>query len=867
MLSAIGLGPTNPAEPSGVVSTPGVSTTTLPAVNFGSTPIPAAQATLATGQTGIYQVTFEVPTNAAAGSYPVSISIGGATSNSVSLYVGQPPAGPVIASVVDAVTLTTALCPGGLAIVSGANLGGNSTVTVGGEAAYNFPSGNGYQMTIEIPVDASPGSVNVTVSTAAGQVSPPFPVTLAQTAPVLYSVSGGGKFAPVHINTGAAVTTANPALPNEQIGVFAIGLGATLPTVPTGTPAPTGVSTASAVQVYLNSQIAIAQVTATLAVGQIGIYEVVFTMPSSPASGNPFLWLGVGTNSNAVPLPVALSTSPPSIDHLSNNYSYILPGMPNYGIAQGSIFAIFGSHLANTQTNLQSPPLGVSLGNVTVTVTVNGATTQAILYYVTPNQIGAILPSATPVGDGTITVNDGLGSGSAPIHVVQSAFGILTLNGVGTGAAAAFDVNNQYLGFTNALNPGDYFVLWGTGVGPVTGDETVAQTPVNLTNIPFSIAVGGIEAQLVYRGRSQYPGLDQVIGIVPADVQPGCWVSVVTISGTKVSNFATLPVASSGRTCSDAALGLGTADVQNLMSKGTFRLALLDVIKSGDTHYNIAGNVTVFYAALADFLAVTPSAFATAALGPSIGSCTVLVNSNAPTTAGLLASTPLDAGSGITVAVANASATLPYQNNLALSGIGAEGIFGDLFLSSEIVYNSSAGPYTGVTGAYTGPLGDGTSTSNFAGVDTGGTFTVSNGSGGADIGPFQTGVTLAGTSALWPLWHTLNTSTIALSTGLTVTWTGGDANSFVEITGQSYGSAAQATAMFNCAVPAAAGQFAIPQSVLLSLPASLTSFQNPLLVPLLQVAQWSLPQRVTIPGIDFATIQAGAQITIVLFYE
>ena len=167
--------------------------------------------------------------------------------------------------------------------------------------------------------------------------------------------------------------------------------------------------------------------------------------------------------------------------------------------------------------------MGVSLA-----VTVNNTVTHPLLYYVTPTQIAAILPSATPVGPGTITLTTGSQTATAPIQVVQSAFGILTVNGGGTGPAAAFDATANLLGPTNAANPGGTITLWGSGAGPAAGDESSLQTPVNLASIPIEVDIGGIPATVTYHGRSIYPGVDQVNVVVPPDVQPGCWVSVVT---------------------------------------------------------------------------------------------------------------------------------------------------------------------------------------------------------------------------------------------------------------------------------------------------------------------------------------------------
>jgi hypothetical protein len=53
----------------------------------------------------------------------------------------------------------------------------------------------------------------------------------------------------------------------------------------------------------------------------------------------------------------AALSAQPRIDQVQNNYSYLLPGNPNYGIAQGSIFIVKGANLANTSTGLQNTPL------------------------------------------------------------------------------------------------------------------------------------------------------------------------------------------------------------------------------------------------------------------------------------------------------------------------------------------------------------------------------------------------------------------------------------------------------------------------------------------------------------------------------
>ncbi len=222
-----------------------------------------------------------------------------------------------------------------------------------------------------------------------------------------------------------------------------------------------------------------------------------------------------------------------------------------------------------------------------MTVTVRGIAKQALLYYVTPTQIAAVLPSSVPAGAGQITVSrPNVTSAPAPIQVVPSGFGLMTL-GNGTGPAAAFDTSANPLEPANTANPGDIIQLWGTGAGPVSDDNQ--QSPVN-TNL--EVLIGGISARVLYQGRSQYPGLDQLNVVVPAGVS-GCYVSVVVRTGNIVSNYSSIPVAPNGRQCSDITVGPGlfATQVRSLKGKATVNRAVIGLGKvnltSGSSVYDL----------------------------------------------------------------------------------------------------------------------------------------------------------------------------------------------------------------------------------------------------------------------------------------
>lgn len=458
-----------------------------------------------------------------------------------------------------------------------------------------------------------------------------------------------------------------------------------------------------------------------------------------------------------LPAKPAAAGSAPGITRVQNNYSYILPGLPNYGIAPGSIFVIIGSGLSSSAPAvLQSsaaPGLPITLNQTTISVTVNGVTTTPALYYTSATQIAAVLPSNTPAGSGTVTVTyNGQTSAAAPIHVVASAPGLDTLYGTGNGAGVATDSNGNILGLTNSAMPNQIVSLWGSGIGadPNNDDRIFPQKQNNLTNVSARVFIGGISATIMFSGRSQYPGLDQYNVVIPANVTPGCFVSAVVQTGTVVSNAVTLPVQPGGGVCTDPASGMNGTQITALANKagGSVNAMLLGVIQNIDN-----GNFQV--AALP--LPLSSAYFGNGYEYVSQGSCTTVPPQQGPFAA---IGQPLDAGT--------IQATTP------------------------------GGPVT-VQGVTPVPA-------------AAGTYTFSN-SGGSDIGKFNAAVTL---SAPLTLTNAAALAFVTRSAGATVTWSGGLPNGTVQVEGDVGGP--YGTMRFYCYAPSSAGQIAIPASILLAMP-------------------------------------------------
>src|SRR4051794_28337290 len=109
-----------------------------------------------------------------------------------------------------------------------------------------------------------------------------------------------------------------------------------------------------------------------------------------------------------------------------NAASYSLPGLPNSGIAQGSMFLVFGTGLGPAGISQVSAfPLPFTLAGTSMKVTANGVSSDVPMVYTLASQICGILPSATPVGNASLTVTYN-GQTSAPVtfKVVKTAVGI-----------------------------------------------------------------------------------------------------------------------------------------------------------------------------------------------------------------------------------------------------------------------------------------------------------------------------------------------------------------------------------------------------------------------------------------------------------
>jgi uncharacterized protein (TIGR03437 family) len=541
-----------------------------------------------------------------------------------------------------------------------------------------------------------------------------------------------------------------------------------------------------------------------------------------------------------------------TIGNLVNAGSRLPSTSPFFGIAQGALFAITGKGLGPDPLQQATFPLPTTdgLAGVTVQASVGGATVDCILVYVSSTEVGAILPSATPLGTGTVTLNNNGVTATKAITVVAAAFGIFTSTVEGfQGRAMAFNVSpvdgsTTPNSATQSVQPGQDVMLNGTGLGAITSDETQS----GVTDVPtttIQVYVGTVPATVVSAGRGLCcDGLDPSFpapeGIAAWDVirftippgVTGCFIPVVVQIGGFVSNLATLSIDPSGAACTPIPSTLPAALTAQLAGKPNVRSGGIALGREIGMAVGNA-NTTKQDTGSASFIGENIPASMITPLGIfSVNSCTINMF---PDPNGNI----VHNGTVVAVPAPIASVSLDAGPTLTVSGpSGKRTIIG-------IPVPGTSGPY------YKGVNFGNTSPGNF--YDPG-HYTVT-GTGGKDVGPFTGSIDVPPTPFVWTNIPSV-TAPLDRSKDLTINWTGGIPNKQVTVVGGS------GTSAFLCAADVSAGQLTVPSYVLLNLPPS---------GPPLNFGQLTFGNEsvtlFTASGLDLASVRYGESYTLYLKYQ
>jgi len=500
-----------------------------------------------------------------------------------------------------------------------------------------------------------------------------------------------------------------------------------------------------------------------------------------------------------------------------NAASYLNPVLPNGNLAQGGVFIAFGAGMGPAKLQeISAFPLPTNLGGTSIAVTVNGTTVNCIMLYTSAAQVAAVLPSDTPVGAGTMVLSYN-NTPSAPLNVTVAAhdFGIFAINQGGSGPGVVTNaITNTVITSTASANPENLLDIWGTGLGPVAGNEAAGPLPGNLPNLDLQVYVGSQKATVNYAGRSGCcTGLDQIEITVPSGVY-GCAIPVYFVVGGVTSNFVTTSIAQSGSTCVNPS-ALTAGQQQSAQANGGLRTGSASLSRfyeyTAKINYESDSAGVVFSKVPLVDLQLAGN------VPPPVANTCLLVQFQSGGLAGFVASTPLQAGT------------------ITLGGP----------IGSYTLVSPQPGDY-GITFSPSSPSGE-AGVINKGTVFTAGTYTFT-GASGADIGAFNVSIPFP-TPLNWTNRPTVP-ATVDRSKPLTINWTNGYAGALLYINGQSQASLGVG-AQFTCYADATAGTFTVPQAVLEAMPPTYLSNGNA--QGSLDVYQVYSGPGFTAPGIDIGT--------------
>jgi|GEM_PF-1796776 len=205
-------------------------------------------------------------------------------------------------------------------------------------------------------------------------------------------------------------------------------------------------------------------------------------------------------------------------------------------LSANGIASAFGTQLA-TQTviatdadpNTPGIQLPTSLGGTTVEI--NGV--RAGLFFVSAGQINFLIPAGVASGTASVVVRSGDGVVSqGTLAIATAAPTIFTSTQSGSGAAAAlvtsdgvnFELVSNSNGGTRPVQPGQYLILFGTGVR-------------NAASGSVHVLIGGIDSTVTFAGaQPNFVGLDQINCQIPSSLSGRGVVDVVVTIGPVTSN-------------------------------------------------------------------------------------------------------------------------------------------------------------------------------------------------------------------------------------------------------------------------------------------------------------------------------------------
>jgi uncharacterized protein (TIGR03437 family) len=257
---------------------------------------------------------------------------------------------------------------------------------------------------------------------------------------------------------------------------------------------------------------------------------------------------GAGNSPQTVNVRLVVAAAPtPVVGRVSNAASFIIGP-----VAPGEIITIEGMNLGPG-----TPAFGAVANNMLATV----ASDVRVLFdglpapvlYVAATQVNTIVPYQVAGRTMTriVVEHRGVVSAAVEVRVVDSAPGIFTLNGSGSGPGAILNQDNTVNTANTPAPRGGVIVIYATGEGatfPTGVNGRITTDPAeNLRRplLPVAVTIGGLNAEVLYAGAAPgfVAGALQINARLPAALAAGVHPVVVTVGSAASQPNVTVAVA------------------------------------------------------------------------------------------------------------------------------------------------------------------------------------------------------------------------------------------------------------------------------------------------------------------------------------
>lgn len=211
-------------------------------------------------------------------------------------------------------------------------------------------------------------------------------------------------------------------------------------------------------------------------------------------------------------------------------------------ISPGEVITLYGSGFT-TQTTSSQAPFPNTLGGVQVLL--NGS--PAPIYFVSPNQISAVVPYTISTNSPVVTVqvtNGGSQSNIVNTYLGLTSPGVFTVPPGGIGDGAILHADYSLVSQSSPAKVGETIAVYLTGLGAVNQTVTAGAPAPNSTTLvnPIAVYVDGYQATVAYSGLAPtLGGLYQVNITIPSGVSSGeVTLEISTADGDNIQ--ATIPI-------------------------------------------------------------------------------------------------------------------------------------------------------------------------------------------------------------------------------------------------------------------------------------------------------------------------------------